>query len=80
MSYGQVAAHLGSRASRMVGQIMARHGSDLPWWRVVRADGSPPLGHEEEALAHYLAEGTPMRAPARGAGRPRRVAREAFAD
>lgn len=60
MTYGEVAAVLGSRASRMVGQVMAHSGGTLPWWRVVRSGGHPPLGHEEAALPHYEAEGTPL--------------------
>lgn len=65
MTYGDVAAELGSRGARAVGRVMATEGSSVPWWRVVRADGRPPAGHEEEALAHYRAEGTPLRtAPA----------------
>ena len=61
MTYGDVAAVLGSRASRAVGKVMAHEGADLPWWRVVRAGGLPPLHHEERALGHYRAEGTPVR-------------------
>jgi alkylated DNA nucleotide flippase Atl1 len=34
----------------------------VPWWRVVRADGSLPPSHRTTALEHYLAEGTPRRA------------------
>jgi len=60
MSYGDVAAVLGSRAARAVGQVMARYGSDMPWWRVVRAGGHPPIGHEGRALEHYRTEGTPL--------------------
>lgn len=60
MTYGDVAAVLGSRAARAVGTVMARYGGDLPWWRVVRATGHPAAGHEERALAHYAAEGTPV--------------------
>ncbi len=60
MTYGEVAAALGSRASRMVGQVMAHSGGTLPWWRVVRSGGHPPLGHEEAALPHYESEGTPL--------------------
>ncbi|MDH6237933.1 alkylated DNA nucleotide flippase Atl1 [Cryobacterium sp. CG_9.6] len=60
MTYGDVAAVLGSRAARGVGQIMAHYGSDLPWWRVIRAGGHPPTAHEDEAREHYLAEGTPL--------------------
>lgn len=60
-TYGDVAALLGSRGARAVGQVMARYGSDVPWWRVVRAGGRPPTGHAERALAHYESEGTPTR-------------------
>ncbi len=59
-TYGQIAAALGSRDARVVGGVMARYGSDVPWWRVVRASGRPPAGHERAALAHYLREGTPL--------------------
>lgn len=60
MSYGVVAAALGSRSSRGVGRVMAHAGSTVPWWRVVRSGGLPPRGLEEEALPHYRAEGTPL--------------------
>ena len=60
MTYGDVAAALGSRASRAVGRVMAHEGADLPWWRVVRAGGLPPVRHEARALEHYRAEGTPL--------------------
>ncbi|WGD38010.1 MGMT family protein [Lysinibacter sp. HNR] len=68
MSYGAVAATLGSRAARQVGKIMAHHGASVPWWRVVRADGHPPDSHAHAAHAHYLKEGTPLVASSRGAG------------
>jgi alkylated DNA nucleotide flippase Atl1 len=61
MTYGDVAAALGTRAARGVGGVMARYGSDVPWWRVVRAGGHPPIDHEARALEHYRAEGTPLR-------------------
>ena len=61
MAYGEVAAVLGSRASRMVGQIMAYYGSEVPWWRVVRASGHPAVDHSTRALEHYRAEGTPLK-------------------
>ena len=60
MSYGDIAAAIGSRAPRGVGQVMAYFGSDVPWWRVIRADGHPPLCHDAEALTHYEREGTPL--------------------
>lgn len=61
MTYGDVAATLGSRGARVVGQIMARYGSDVPWWRVIRASGHPPVCHEGRALEHYRQERTPLR-------------------
>ena len=61
MTYGDVAAALGSRAARAVGSVMAHYGHEVPWWRVVRAGGHPPIAHEHRALEHYRSEGTPLR-------------------
>ena len=61
MTYGDVAAVLGSRGARAVGTVMAKHGSTAPWWRVVRAGGLAPQGLESRARTHYLSEGTPLR-------------------
>jgi alkylated DNA nucleotide flippase Atl1 len=61
MSYGSVAAAVGSRSSRGVGKVMAHAGSELPWWRVVRASGHAPEGHGQRALEHWRSEGTPLR-------------------
>ncbi len=60
LTYGDVAELVGSRGARFVGNVMSRYGSDLPWWRVVRAGGWPPRGLEERALKHYREESTPM--------------------
>ncbi|HLP23563.1 MAG TPA: MGMT family protein [Microbacteriaceae bacterium] len=60
MSYGDVAAALGSRAARAVGQVMAYYGQGSPWWRVLRAGGHPPRGLEDRAREFYVAEGTPL--------------------
>jgi alkylated DNA nucleotide flippase Atl1 len=61
MSYGDIAEYLGRGGPRQVGRVMATDGGGVPWWRVVRADGRPAAGHERRALAHYAAEGTPLR-------------------
>jgi alkylated DNA nucleotide flippase Atl1 len=66
MSYGDVAAAIGSRAARGVGQVMAYYGGDVPWWRVVRAGGHPALNHEARALEYYRAESTPLKWSASG--------------
>lgn len=61
MTYGDVAAVLGSRASRAVGSVLRLYGSDVPWWRVIRSGGLPPVGKADRALEHYRAESTPLR-------------------
>ncbi|MDP3891083.1 MGMT family protein [Nocardioides sp.] len=64
-TYGAVAeivgAELGGGGPRQVGSVMALHGGAVPWWRVVRADGSLPPSHQGEARERYLEEGTPLR-------------------
>ncbi len=60
MTYGDIAAALGSRGARAVGTVMARHGASVAWWRVIHVTGHPPRGLEERALAHYRDEGTPL--------------------
>jgi alkylated DNA nucleotide flippase Atl1 len=60
MSYSDVAATIGSRAARAVGQVMSHYGSDVPWWRVVRASGQPPADHAARALEEYRREGTAL--------------------
>ena len=57
LAYGDVAELLGGRGARAVGGVLARHGSGVPWWRVVRADGSLPAGHEREAIRRLRARG-----------------------
>jgi len=60
-TYGTIAAALGRYGARRVGNVMAMHGAGVPWWRVVRADGSLPPSHDDEAGQHYRAEGTPLK-------------------
>ena len=72
-TYGAIAAVVGG-GPRQVGAVMSRHGGPVPWWRVVRADGSLPPSHDGEARERYAEEGTPCSS----AGRVRM--REAFWD
>lgn len=64
-TYGAIADVLGQRLGRggprLVGNVLSRHGAAVPWWRVVRADGSLPPSHDDEARQAYLEEGTPLR-------------------
>jgi alkylated DNA nucleotide flippase Atl1 len=46
-SYGDIAELARAPSPRLVGRVLAEDGSDLPWHRVLRADGTP---------AHHLAQ------------------------
>lgn len=59
-SYGDVARLAGTPTARDAGQVMLRHGSGTPWWRVLRADGSPAPHLREQQLALLRSEATPM--------------------
>jgi alkylated DNA nucleotide flippase Atl1 len=65
MTYGDVAEWLEEGGPRQVGRVMALYGGAVPWWRVVRADGVLLPGHEQRALGHYRAEGTPLKEASR---------------
>jgi alkylated DNA nucleotide flippase Atl1 len=63
LTYGDVAALAEVDASaRDVGQVLLRHGEGeaVPWWRVLRADGTPPPHLLDRQLALLRAEGTPL--------------------
>lgn len=61
LTYGDVAEYLGEGGPRQVGSVLARHGGGVPWWRVLRADGTPAPQVSGRALEHYAREGTPLR-------------------
>jgi alkylated DNA nucleotide flippase Atl1 len=44
MAYGDIAEYLGEGGPRQVGRVMALWGGGVPWWRVIRADGTPLRG------------------------------------
>jgi methylated-DNA-protein-cysteine methyltransferase related protein len=58
LAYGDVAARAGLPGrARLVGRILAEDGADLPWHRVLRADGTPTAHLAAEQLARLRAEG-----------------------
>lgn len=64
MTYGAIADELRDEfggGPRNAARVMARGGHGVPWWRVVRADGSLPPRLLDEARQAWLAEGTPRR-------------------
>ena len=60
-TYGALAEAIGSGGPRQVGTVMSTYGGPVPWWRVVRADGTLPECHSGEALALHRSEGTALR-------------------
>ncbi len=60
-TYGAIADRIGAGGPRQVGRVMALHGGGVPWWRLVHADGRPPVCHDREAVERYRQEGTPVR-------------------
>ena len=61
VTYGLIADHLERGGARHVGRVMSLEGAAVPWWRVVRADGKPVRGLEEQALKLLRRDGTPLR-------------------
>lgn len=61
MAYGDIAEFLGEGGPRQVGRVMSHWGGDVPWHRVVHADGKPAPCHDGEAVRLLRADRTPMR-------------------
>jgi len=57
LSYGEVADRAGLRSARLVGRILAETDDDIPWHRVLRADGSPTPHLAAKQTALLRAEG-----------------------
>jgi alkylated DNA nucleotide flippase Atl1 len=77
LSYGEVAAIAGLPSARLVGRLLSEDGQDLPWHRVLRADGSCAPHLADEQLARLRAEGVTVvnrrvRRPRSDGGSPRR--------
>jgi alkylated DNA nucleotide flippase Atl1 len=76
MAYSDVADFISAGTGRAVGTIMAKYGDEVPWHRVVRADGSCAPGVRARQVALLRAEDVPMNgervdlARARWDGRP----------
>jgi O-6-methylguanine DNA methyltransferase len=61
-TYGEIAAEIGKPgAARAVGSTLRRHGSGVPWWRVVAANGRLVPGGEARQRAKLDAEGVVVR-------------------
>ena len=61
MSYGDVAEYVGAGSARAVGTVMSRHGAEVPWHRVLHADGTCATHKSERQLDLLRDEGVVMR-------------------
>jgi len=64
-TYGDIAAIVGI-GPRHVGNVLARWGHGVPWWRVTNSKGELPSSLLAQALPHWEAEGIPTKPPGGG--------------
>ncbi len=64
-TYGDLGAICGENP-RIVGAVMARWGSNVPWWRVCNAQGEI-AGHFNQAHPHWQDEGLTLNKARTGA-------------
>src|SRR3954452_19673206 len=60
MAYGEIAAYLGEGGPRQVGAVLRDWGHEVPWHRVLRADGRPAVHKANEQLDLLRGDGTPI--------------------
>jgi alkylated DNA nucleotide flippase Atl1 len=60
MTYSDVAEFVSAGSGRAVGTVMARYGGEVPWHRVIRADGSCAPGVHDRQVALLRSEDVPM--------------------
>ncbi|MPY79143.1 MAG: DNA methyltransferase [Actinophytocola sp.] len=60
-TYGDIATLAGASTPRLVGRVLSEDGQDLPWHRVLRADGTPAKHLRTEQCARLLEEGVMSR-------------------
>lgn len=56
-TYGDVAALAGASSPRIVGRVLREDGADVPWYRVLRANGTPAPHLAREQFELLRAEG-----------------------
>ncbi|EMD22173.1 MULTISPECIES: MGMT family protein [Amycolatopsis] len=56
-TYGDIASVSGAPSPRLIGRILSEDGHDLPWHRILRADGTPAPHLLDEQLQRLREEG-----------------------
>ena len=60
LAYGDIAQILGRGGPRQVAQVMSRWGSEVPWWRVLRTDGTCAPEVADRQMAALRREKVPL--------------------
>lgn len=60
LTYGDVAEFTGQGTPRTVGTVLAKHGHEVAWHRVVQASGQPAKPVWQRALVLLAAENCPL--------------------
>lgn len=63
-AYGDIGKSIGV-GPRQVGRAVSLLDANVPWWRVVRVDGTPSTCHGGRARALLIEEGVPFHASGR---------------
>ncbi|MFK0244287.1 MGMT family protein [Amycolatopsis azurea] len=56
-TYGDIASVSGAPSPRLIGRVLSEDGHDLPWHRILRADGTPAPHLLDEQLQRLREEG-----------------------
>ncbi|HVV10749.1 MGMT family protein [Amycolatopsis sp.] len=56
-TYGDIAAIAGAPSPRLIGRVLSEDGHDLPWHRILRANGTPAPHLAHRQLELLRAEG-----------------------
>lgn len=56
-TYGDIAEYVGQGGPRQVGAVMREYGGSVPWWRVLRANGTPADQLVDEQIQLLRSEG-----------------------
>ena len=60
LAYSDVAEYVGPGTGRTVATVMRHYGGEVPWFRVVRSDGSCAPEVRDRQVALLRADGVPM--------------------
>jgi alkylated DNA nucleotide flippase Atl1 len=63
MAYGDIAGIIEQGGPRLVARMMSLYGGEVPWWRVLRADGTCAAEVADRQVPLLTAEGVTWKVP-----------------